>query len=302
MQEIREKISALKDIAGLIGTCTGWAAALLGGYCLLAYSFHIGYFPEGIGFGEGLAFYFVSVCFLLVYLIYVLVCTGFGSLMWSWPAHVLQNMGPRRLATMPGRRSDIVIDYSPMLSSPAWFFGVIGALIFVALLLSDYPAAGGFFVVSCGQGVLVIGLLGARTRLRHLRSGLFLAHRDGSVPGLEEETTESVAVTVYRTLLGLICALPLLLGEHSGFLISSAFNLAQLRKNNATIHVKLPWAIRVLESTLVPQRSFRGEDYAKFVGVKVLLRSVGTKVIIELPQNAGKPINLPIPSDAIEVE
>lgn len=83
--------------------------------------------------------------------------------------------------------------------------------------------------------------------------------------------------------------------------MDAAFRLAQLRKDNATIHVKVPWAARVGKSTLPQSQSFLGGDYVEFKKVNVLLRSVGQKVVIELPNAAGK-TRLSIPADAIYVE
>lgn len=54
---------------------------------------------------------------------------------------------------------------------------------------------------------------------------------------------------------------------------------------------------------LTPTKSFLGDNYAEFDKGKVLLRSVGSKVVIDLPQAANKPITaLPISSETIVIE
>lgn len=77
--------------------------------------------------------------------------------------------------------------------------------------------------------------------------------------------------------------------------------MAQLRKDNATVHMKSPWSDRVAMSKLVHEKSFLGADYVQFRGVNVLLRSVGDKVVIELPTDKAT-TKLSIPSDSIFVE
>ena len=54
-------------------------------------------------------------------------------------------------------------------------------------------------------------------------------------------------------------------------------------------------------SKLVHEKSFLGADYVQFRGVNVLLRSVGDKVVIELPTDKAT-TKLSIPSDSIFVE
>lgn len=93
----------------------------------------------------------------------------------------------------------------------------------------------------------------------------------------------------------------MLLAPEKLFLVNAAFRLAQLRKDSATIHVKAPWSARVAQSNLPKSQSFLGGDYVEFKKVKVLLRSVGQKVVIELP-NASGITRLSIPTDAIYVE
>lgn len=94
---------------------------------------------------------------------------------------------------------------------------------------------------------------------------------------------------------------PFFLAQNRTFLVDGAFRVAQLRKDNATVHVKSPWSDRVAMSRLVHDKSFLGAEYVQFKGVNVLLRSVGAKVVIELPTDKAT-TKLSIPSEAIFVE
>jgi hypothetical protein len=162
----------------------------------------------------------------------------------------------------------------------------------------DLSNAAVFLSVSLLQGCLVIFLLVVRRRWEYLRVGLVLQNESAEVIQRRRLTI----LNVHRVLLGLIVIAPLLIGPDRTFLVDAAFRVAQLRKENATVHVKKPWATRVSVSTLETGKSFLGDDYVEFKSVKVLLRSVGEKVIIELPQYSGKAIKLPIPSESIYVE
>lgn len=59
MSDANSKNTEPNEFAGLIGTFTKYGTLLVGGLCLLMYSNEIGQFPEGMGIGEGLAFYLV---------------------------------------------------------------------------------------------------------------------------------------------------------------------------------------------------------------------------------------------------
>jgi hypothetical protein len=150
------------------------------------------------------------------------------------------------------------------------------------------------------EGILVALLL-SFTRYR--------SHLDSRISIQQSEATSPVGGFVrdvrlaQQMLIAMIVVLPLFVGLPASKLVDLAFTSAQLRKEQATIHVKTPWDSRISQSTLRAESSFLGSDYKKFDGVRVLLRSVGNKVIIELPQDAGKPsVKLPIPTDSVYVE
>ncbi|WP_096698410.1 hypothetical protein [Polaromonas sp. AER18D-145] len=297
MTQLKENIPILKDTADLIGTCARWGTILVGGFCLLLYSNEIGHFPEGLDLGEGLAFYLVCAGFWLAYSVYVLIATAIGSLLWGRPAGILEKLGSKRNVKKHPDRVNLETDFSPMWEFPVWVLAVFGFLILV-LLYRDISSVAIFLGVSLLQGMLVVLLLVVRRRGEYLRAGFMLKNESAEVI----EKSRLITLTTHRILLALIVIFPLALGPDKTALVSTAFRVAQLRKENATVHVKKPWAARVSISTLKGGTSFLGDDHVEFKGVKVLLRSVGEKVIIELPQSSGKAIKLPIPSESIYVE
>lgn len=290
-----------KEFVDLVGTFTKYGTLLVGGLCLLMYSNEIGQFPEGVGLGEGLAFYLVCAGFLIVYAIYTGICTATGCLLLAWPARALHGMLLRRERSgrMHVNQALLHTDFSSMWELPVVALGILGLIghcIFIYFNTEPVRAAL-FLAVPLVQGVGVVFLLVVTRRQRHLESGVLLVdHNEQSVLAKRKDTV--IARRVFYVWLVLA---PMLLVPEKLFLVDAAFRLAQLRKDGATVHVKEPWANRVGQSTLPKSRSFLGSDYVEFKKVNVLLRSVGQKVVIELP-GASDVRRLSIPADSIYVE
>jgi len=301
MSDTSSKSTELNEFAGLIGTFTKYGTLLVGGLCLLMYSNEIGQFPEGVGIGEGLAFYLVCAGFLIVYSLYTGICTATGCLLLAWPARALHRMLVRREALGNRRVGQVLLhtDFSSMWELPVVALGVLGLIghgIFV--YFSAQPAEAALFLaVPLAQGAGVVFLLVVTRRQRHLESGVLLPeYSDRSIASKRRD-----AVTARRVFFVWLVLAPMLLAPERLFLVDAAFRLAQLRKDSGTIHVKAPWSARVAQSSLPKSASFLGSDYVEFKKVNVLLRSVGQKVVIELP-NASGVTRLSIPTDSIYVE
>jgi len=301
MSDTGSKNVSLNDFVGLIGTFTKYGTLLVGGLCLLMYSREIGQFPEGVGLGEGLAFYLVCAGFLIAYALYAGVCTVTGCLLLAWPARALhralirrENLGKKRLG-----RVHLHTDFSSMWELPVaalGLAGLVGHAVFIYVSAQTAEAAM-FLVVPLAQGAVVVFLLVVTRRQQHLESGVVLPdYSDRQILTKQKDT-----VTARRVFFVWLLLAPMVLAPDKLFLVDAAFRLAQLRKDSATIHVKAPWSVRVAQSTLLKSQSFLGGDYVEFKKVNVLLRSVGQKVVIELP-NATGVTRLSIPSDAIYVE
>lgn len=290
----------LKDLVELGGSFVRWGSLSMGGLCLLIYSNEIGQFPEGLNLGEGLAFYLVCAGFWLVYSLYVVILTALGSVLMAWPARVAYEVRRRKRASTEARRSsvDLPVDFSPMYEFPCIAFGLLGLLVLGIYAFSDAMGAAVLFALALLQGLFVATFLLVRRRHIYLASGL-LVHSDTHEDVRRKRATTTLA---QRVVIGFIVVAPLVIGSERFALVDAAFRTAQLRKEKAVIHVKKPWSTRVASSKLVPGKSFLGEDYEEFREVKVLLRSVGEKVVIELPQTIGRPVKLPIPSSEIFVE
>lgn len=301
MSDTDSKKTSLNEFAGLIGTFTKCGTLLVGGLCLLMYSNEIGQFPEGVGIGEGLAFYLVCAGFLIAYSLYTGICTATGCVLLAWPARVLHQVLVRRKVLGRRRVGQVLLhtDFSSMWELTVVALGVLGLIGHgVFIYFSDQPAKAALFLaVPFAQGVGVVFLLVVTRRQRHLESGVVLPeYSDRSIVTKRRDT-----ITARRIFFVWLVLAPMVLVPEKLFLVDVAFRLAQLRKDSATIHVKAPWSVRVAQSSLPKRESFLGGDYVEFQKVNVLLRSVGQKVVIELPNVSGV-TRLSIPADAIYVE
>lgn len=301
MQEEAEQRVDHQSVVELVGTLTKYGTLLIGGLCLLVYSNRVGQFPEGIGLGEGLAFYLVCAGFLLAYVLYALVCTATGCMLLAWPARVLHRAALRRQGKRPLRYGQMLLhtDFSVMRDWSILSLGAVGLAghaIYILYNAEPWNATlwlGGPLV----QGTGVMLFLIVSRRHKHFRSGVV-------VPNYSDKVAAHRRSDVALARKALVCWLaiaPLVLAPEKLFLFDAAFRVAQLRKDGATIHVKSPWAARVAQSTLSKAPSVLGSDYVEFRKVNVLLRSVGQKVVLELPMANGV-TKLSIPADAVEVE
>jgi hypothetical protein len=294
------KLSTYKEIADLMGLYAKWGTLAVGGLCLLIYSNEIDQFPEGINLGEGLAFYLVSAGFLIAYTVFAIVATAMGSVVMALPTIFFQRFRHKRsVSNRTHIESQLNADYSLMWNGPVLGMGSLGLLIWILYSLRHPFDGVAFAPVPIMQGLLVALSLGVQRRVRVFDVGLVVEGSNGAEIDRKRIANRMVQKCFF---VGLVVC-PMLLAPNRTFLVDAGFRIAQLRKDNATVHVKKPWADRVSLSTLKPQSSFLGDDYVEFENVNVLLRSVGTKVVVALPQASDKPVTrLSIPSDAIVVE
>lgn len=301
MSKEQTQISTLKELADLIGSYTKWGTILVGGFCLVFYSNEIGQFPEGLNLGEGLAFYLVCAGFMLTYAVYFLSVTAMGSLLMAWPARKMQRFHGIRRQKRGRTKPDLKLltDFSPMHDLSIAPLGFLGLLLTALYAFHDLEGAAFVLTLSICQGIFVALWLVAKRRQSDFEASLLVDERNTH----SIDTSKSDAKKMQIFFMVALLVFPLWLGPNRVDIVNMAFKVAQLRKENATIQVKKPWATRIKDSTLTSAPSFLGDDYMEFRGVKVLLRSVGQKVVIELPQSSNKPlVKLSIPSDSIFVE
>ena len=295
------EVTRLKEGIDLLGSVAKYGTFLVGGTCLLLYSKEIGRFPEGVGLGEGLAFYLVCAGFLVAYGIYTLFCLAGGAIVLVWPVRYLQQRIKKRDKDFQERHRWLVrTDFSVVLDPMFLFIGIVSLALHVVYAYLQPPGVWYgwlFLLVPMVQATGFFLFLVISRRYRHVESGL-ITDEDLHAPGVSRRDDLIVA---RRVLLVWLILAPMIVMPDRLFLVKTAFQLAQLRKDNATVHVKAPWTKRLEQPAFIGAESFLGDEHRRFERVNVLLRSVGDSVVIELP-SASKRASLAIPKEAVYVE
>ena len=217
------------------------------------------------------------------------------------PASALHRFAINRQSKARRHRGQLLLhtDFAAMRSGPILAMGALGlASHAVYILYNTEPWDASLWLgVPLMQGLGVVFFLTVARRQEHFDSGVVVPdYSDGPNAGRRSDTAMARRAFVIWLAIG-----PLVLAPERLFLFDAAFRVAQLRKDAATIHVKSPWSDRVAQSTLTKAPSVLGSDYVEFKKVNVLLRSVGQKVVLELPTASGI-TKLSIPADAVEIE
>lgn len=293
-----------KEQAEMISTLGKWSVLFTGGLCLLIYANEIGTFPEGLQLGEGLAFYLISAGFLLVYSFYTLGLVALGSiifrLIYPGTIRVLSWYRNKRGKNQKNLSLEqlVTVDFSAMWGSEVWGGALVG-LMLIGFLSPNWSALWSHVFLILIEGALLGVLVVSRRKRNFLDAGLAL--KEAFSDDLDERKKQHIILQ--RLLIAAMAFMPLIGGTQYFTFAEAAFRVAQLRKDKATIQIQKHWAARLVDRGKTAAPSFLGEDYREFEGINVLLRSVGTKVTIQLPAHGDKKAaSLSIPSEYIVVE
>jgi hypothetical protein len=290
-------VTRFKEAWELITAIIRWAALAIGGICLLIVCTSAGLFPEDMTVGEGVALYFISVGFVLVYAVYWLGVTSVGLLLLRWPMELLTRFDKK----VPSHAAGYTFaSLNTMWSLPVWIVAGPAVLFVISSSIAWDPSAGVLYVsIIALQGFLGGLLLVMHRRLQLDASGLRLPDR-----GLADKHPQNMSSLrqVMYFFLGTWILAPMVLGLNHDTLANAAFRLAQLRKDHATVHVAAPWSQRLKDRGLTPQASFLGTEHARFEDVTVRMRSIGARVVLELPSKQGKAGLISIPRQFVEIE
>jgi hypothetical protein len=237
----------------------------------------------------------VGIALVLAFIAYWIAVTALGGLILRWPAEVF-NFERLRAKQRGGAWANLRTDFSVLWSFPMWMAGALGGVLFLVLLALKRPDQIWYYAgVVLIQGFILALWLVARRRL----SALALSSIAG--PQADGEQRRQLRV-VNIAFIGMLISCPALVGLSPTLLVDAAFRMAQLRKDKAEVHAKQPWAQRLADAGLKGQPSFLGPDHLRFDDVKVLLRSVGSKIVLELPLPGGGAKPVAMPAEAFHIE
>lgn len=276
-------VSVIKEWASLVALAVRWGAVVVGGMSLLLYAGEIGHFPSGIGLGEGLAFYLICTAFFLLYFLYWTAVTAIGAVLMRGPFELLLKLDRKRGKANPKHRTfPHSVPLARMTSLEVVSTALIGLWFLVKFCIDGEPSWYWVLLVALVQG-LSIGLWLIIQR-QHEFSHISLGHVAAGEPTRQRQRS-----FVLRAAAVFILLMPfLLMPDRKGF-VDTSFGWAQLRKEDAVVHVRAPWTALLDTSYVVGQKSFRGPDYKRYHGVTVLLRSLGDSVVIAVPTGLPDP-------------
>lgn len=288
-----------KEIWELATAVIRWGALIIGGVCLLVVCMTTGWFPEDMTLGEGVALYFIFVGFLLVYAVYWLGITSVGLLIARWPMEFIDRFEKKA----PSHAVNYAFSsFKLMWAGAVWVVGCVATVYASLVVRLNFTSGMLFGIIVLCQGAFGGFLLALRRRLQLDASGL-------SLPGHVSPERHSKKISERRAGMYVLLAawivmpmLPMVLGQHHDALMGSAFRLAQLRKDHATVHVASPWSQPLRNAGLKPSESFLGSSYERFDDVTVRMRSVGSRVVLELPSGRRETRFVNVPRQFIEIE
>lgn len=278
-----QELKTLREWAEFIALVTRWGAVIVGGMSLLLYAGEIGHFPSGISLGEGLAFYLICAGFCLLYFIYWASLSSLGSLLMRVPFNWIVAWDRSRAT---GKVDASVIPHSVPLfhmnKPEVWITAVMGIWFLAGFSLNGGPKWYWLVPLALWQGFLVGACLIMRRRQDYYASGL------GAAAVISDKSKREHRFAL-RVFVALLLFFPLVVMPGRQGFIDTAFRWAQLRKNNAVVHIKAPWTALVEQGGLPGQASFLGPQYKRYHGTTVLLRSLGDSVVLSIPTGLPDP-------------
>jgi len=292
-----------KDIIDLITNTAKLGTFSIGGICWVKYINEIGHFPEGVNVGDGITMYLVTSGFLFIYGIFLISTTALGSILMSfllpWIGKGI-SFSKKWLKPKQSKKNNFIIihHFEKMREGHLIAPSIIGTLLILTISKSVSQL---LLLITCAaaQGIFYGIYLQHNKNVAYNKLGL----NENNHPTMPND--ENQLVKFKFILVAIIISIPSLFTTKFSNIsfVDAAFNFSHLRKESATVHIKSPWSGKINRMNNKPSQSFLGRDYLEYKGVKVLLQSIGSSVIIELPGGEDKVLStLAIPKEAIFVE
>ncbi|WP_110946610.1 hypothetical protein [Pseudomonas bohemica] len=264
----------------------------LGSICVIFYALRVGHFPQGLALADGLLFVVAAACFGFIYTAFAGSMLALG-MCFSIALRPLFYRAVRAVAKVQGTEIPLRNELARF-SWPSIFPAALGGL-FIFLLGRRAPAA-----------YVHLPLLAVALYLFYS-----MARAAGTAYRGQQQTDAATGVPTQGN--GAACDDPnehkfaflffsisvffaaLVLGGVTGQLVDGSMRLAQVRVENAVVHIKAPYAALLPNTLLAPdQRSSDG--YAVFRNVTILFRGFGTTTTIGFKE-AGRSRQLDLPNE-----
>lgn len=289
-----------RELVEVLGLWAKYGVIVCGVGCLGVYSMGTGQPAEGLGANDLLPLLLVSLVFMTSCALIGALSISAGCTLWIGLMRTQEWLASKRCrpsSRTGGWRMDR-LNLSASAEQALKAAGLAGLLAFVgyALVRGQPLLITLSLLVVLAQGSAALLLI---AELRSLGPSLPTVAVSGDVTrALHAQQRERHRPI--RVLWIALFASPLLFPDR-GLLVENAFRRVGLRKETATLQVKLPWATRLTNAGLKANPSSFGPDHVEFRGVVVALHGVGTKVVIEAPASA-RVRSLSIPKDFVHVE
>lgn len=288
------QMQRFKELWNLGTTVVAGSTVVIGCLCIFWESSITGTFPEDMTFAQGLALAFLFIGFTMTCGLYWIGVTSVGLVLVRWPMEAMKLV--RKLP--PHAVAYVSPDFQPMWAFPVWVVASIAVIVATLSFKID-----GKWLLIYGCIVVVQGVLGAillvfNRRLQFDDTGISLSNHRVEHP---EHNPKSFRKFRYAIVV-LWVLFPFIMSKEVDGFVGAAFRLAQLRKDHATVHLASPWDLRLVEVGLQRRDSFLGADYARFDDVIVRMKSIGSRVVLEVPSQPKGTTFVSVPRQFIEIE
>ncbi|MCV2219013.1 hypothetical protein [Thauera sp. Sel9] len=289
--------STIESLSKIAGSVFKFSIAL-GGICVVIYALRVGHFPQGISLGDGLLFLLAAACFGLVYALFVICMLSLGIFMSPILRPVLRGIfWVVRMIT----RTDVKPAYEL-----AGFHGLSVFFVFLALVFilglgrEDVSAYWGLPLLSIALYMFysVAKDAGARYRRaeRLLNATIDTPEKDMALRSGEMSRQKST----YLMCIVIIAVMPLFMSGVFGYLLNGSMRLAQVRVEDPTIYVKLPYSA-MLPDELATSEVRTPEGYTAYRGTTVQFKGFGSMTVVSFPDK-DRTRQLDIPNELLIVE
>lgn len=276
---------------------------LVGGLCLLTYSVRIGYFPKGVGLGDGLIFLILAACFGFIYIFFLSGLLGFG--IWFYPIlcafqnFVLFVRGIINKKKNKQTENKKIKFIRPHIDS--FLFGIIGLIFIFILGQSDYRVLLNLVLTSVMLAFFVAGFLELSEGSKEFNKSLISPIENKNAISEHHARDKIMEIKKGQIVMFLIALLfPLIMSGVSGTLLEGAMKIAGIRKDMTVVYIKPPFSelipIKLHDATAIDLKN----NTKAFKDILILFGGVGKNTVISFKLN-DKEQKLIIPNESIFV-